>query len=155
MLPLPPDLPDTRGAWDAAELFWIVKNGLKYTGMPAWVARDRDDEVWAVVAFLRRLPGLGAEEYLELSRLPDGDASGRSIEESARLIASAGPVGDDLIACARCHGLTGNGGGARAFPRLAGQNKRYLLQSLRNYADGSRPSGLMQPVAAEDRKSVV
>src|SRR3546814_8434054 len=62
MLPLPPYLPATLGAWDAAELFWIVKNGLKSTGMPTWIARDRTEEVWAVVAFLRRLPGLGAEE---------------------------------------------------------------------------------------------
>ena len=58
MLPPPPDLSKAAPQWKERELFWIVKNGLKYTGMPAWPSRQRDDEVWAVVAFLRRLPDL-------------------------------------------------------------------------------------------------
>ena len=48
-----PCLPRVEGP---NELFWIVKHGIKYTGMPAWVALDRDDEVWAVVAFLNGTP---------------------------------------------------------------------------------------------------
>jgi hypothetical protein len=40
---------------------WIVKNGLKYTGMPGWVAIERDDEIWAVVAFLTRIQKLPRE----------------------------------------------------------------------------------------------
>ena len=47
--------------WRDRELFWIVKHGIKYTGMPAWAAQQRDDEVWALVAFLRRLPALDAQ----------------------------------------------------------------------------------------------
>jgi hypothetical protein len=35
--------------------------------MPGWVAIERDDEIWAVVAFLRKLPGLDAAEYRELA----------------------------------------------------------------------------------------
>ena len=44
MLPEPPDLGVAVPTWKANELFWIVKNGFKYTGMPAWAAQDRDDE---------------------------------------------------------------------------------------------------------------
>ena len=54
MLPVPPDLGAAVPTWQPNELFWIVKNGLKYTGMPGWAAQGRDDEVWAVVAFLQR-----------------------------------------------------------------------------------------------------
>ena len=36
-------------------------------GMPAWVTQDRDDEVWAQVAFLRALPDLTPERYAELA----------------------------------------------------------------------------------------
>src|SRR5690606_35032220 len=58
MLPEPPVLAGVVPQWKPRELFWIVKHGLKYTGMPAWPAPKRDDEVWAVVAFLNRLPDL-------------------------------------------------------------------------------------------------
>ena len=44
-------LEDSVVDWSDEELFWIVKNGFKYTGMPAWPAQGRDDEVWAQVAF--------------------------------------------------------------------------------------------------------
>ena len=53
MYPEPADLPLAAPSWTPGQLFWIAKNGLKFTGMPAWVAQNRDDEVWAVVAFLR------------------------------------------------------------------------------------------------------
>ena len=35
--------------------------------MPAWAAQQRDDEVWALVAFLRRLPSLDAQSYRALA----------------------------------------------------------------------------------------
>jgi mono/diheme cytochrome c family protein len=46
MLPDPPPLAGAAHEWTANELFWIVKNGIKYTGMPAWPAEERADEVW-------------------------------------------------------------------------------------------------------------
>jgi mono/diheme cytochrome c family protein len=58
MLPAPPELSAAVKDWTATELFWIVKHGIKYTGMPSWAALERDDEVWAVVAFLQKLPAL-------------------------------------------------------------------------------------------------
>ena len=66
-LPPPPDLTHVSKEWKDRELFWIVKHGIKYTGMPAWVVQNRDDEVWAVVAFLKRLPELDAELYRRLT----------------------------------------------------------------------------------------
>ncbi len=49
MLPEPSDLKELVPTWKSNELFWIVKNGLKYTGMPAWPTQQRDDEVWDMV----------------------------------------------------------------------------------------------------------
>lgn len=51
---------------DDAEVFWILKNGIKMTGMPAFGPTHSDDELWGVVAFWRRLPGLKPEQYKEL-----------------------------------------------------------------------------------------
>ena len=47
------------------ELFWIVKNGIKMTGMPAW-SDHSDAELWATVAFVKKLPGMTEQDYARL-----------------------------------------------------------------------------------------
>ncbi len=65
--PPPPRLPDTVQRWTRAELFWIVKNGIKMTGMPAFGPTHSDEDLWIVVAFLQRLPNVTPAEYKEMS----------------------------------------------------------------------------------------
>lgn len=127
MLPVPPDLTTVVDEWTDEELFVIVKDGVRYTGMPAWPAEGREDEVRAVVAFLRRLPDMPAEEYRRLA---------------------AGSHGDDLIAyCQTCH-APDRLSTAAPVPSLDGQSKTYLAASLRAYAQGRRASGIMAVAAA-------
>ncbi|MEN5157681.1 c-type cytochrome [Achromobacter spanius] len=61
--PAPAALVATARARTASEIFWVTRQGIKMTGMPAWQYRLTDDEIWDVVAFVRMLPGLSAEEY--------------------------------------------------------------------------------------------
>lgn len=144
MLPEPPDLSASVPSWQPDELFWIVKHGLKYTGMPAWAAQGRGDEVWAIVAFLRRLPQMDAAQYWALASLDPRDES-----TPIRALVQGGPVGTGLAACSRCHGLDGAGRASGAFPRLDIQSADYLFAQLQAFAAGTRHSGIMQPVAAE------
>jgi cytochrome c553 len=143
-LPPPPDLTHVSEEWKDRELFWIVKHGIKYTGMPAWVVQDRDDEVWAVVAFLKRLPELDPESY---RRLATGVAEAPA--QSGRDIASVGRLADVVGSCARCHGVEQRGPASGLVPVLHGQPREFLSATLRAYAKGLRHSGIMQPVAAE------
>jgi len=145
MVPSPPYLAEVVADWEPQELHWIVKHGLKYTAMPAWTSPRRDDEVWAMVAFLRRLPELDAAQYRALAFGPQGSARGA---EDLGLGALEWPPLSVLDNCSRCHGLEGRGRGNVAIPRLAGQREAYLLASLRAFARGDRHSGIMQPVAA-------
>ena len=48
------------------EQFWVVKHGIKMTGMPAWGVTHDDDLLWDVVAFVRKLPELTPEQYKTL-----------------------------------------------------------------------------------------
>ncbi|HYI29202.1 MAG TPA: c-type cytochrome, partial [Bradyrhizobium sp.] len=130
--------------WKDRELFWIVKHGIKYTGMPAWVVQDRDDEVWAVVAFLKRLPELDAESY---RRLATGAAD--VPVQSGRDIASVGRLAEMVGSCSRCHGAEQRPPASGLVPVLHGQPREFLSAALSAYARGSRHSGIMQPVAAE------
>lgn len=65
MYPKPPVLTGTARRWTPAELFWIVRNGIKMTGMPSW-ADHGDDALWDIVAFLEKLPGISEQEYGQL-----------------------------------------------------------------------------------------
>ena len=63
-----PRAPELRRKSDLtpAEQFWVVKHGLKMTGMPAWGVTHDDELLWDVVAFLRKLPDLTADQYQTL-----------------------------------------------------------------------------------------
>lgn len=66
--PAPPDLTLSRvQARSDGELFWIVQNGLRMTGMPAFGPTHKEREIWAIVAFLRHLPSLTPEEEKALA----------------------------------------------------------------------------------------
>ncbi len=121
--PLPPRLVEQMGRWrPPARVFWTVKHGIKRTAMPGWSSQIRDEEVWAMVAFLRELPHMGADDYTAL--------------------ALGAGTGD----CTACHGVDGGGRGGAA-PRLDIQSPDYIAAALRAYRDGSRASGTMITVA--------
>lgn len=65
--PPPPSLSKAAERWRRAELFWIVKNGIKMTGMPAFGPTHSDEDLWLLVAFLQRLPNIAPEEYNEMA----------------------------------------------------------------------------------------
>lgn len=146
MTPQPPALLGRVELYGADELFYIVKHGIKFTGMPAWPAQERDDEVAAVVAFLRELPRLDAAAY---RRLVHEDAPPEDdVTPLAGLAASLEPPDEVAASCSRCHGAMGQGRGNAAFPKIAGQKPEYLFRALRAYARSERNSGMMEPVAA-------
>jgi len=147
MTPEPPDLSGRIDLWSPADLFWIVKHGVKLTGMPAWPARSRDDEVWSMVAFLTEMPQMNQEEYRVLAY---GDGP-MTVARQREFLAETAPA---LIDCARCHGMDGSGDVNGAFPRLDIQDAAYLADSLDAYASGRRFSGIMQEaVAGLDEKT--
>lgn len=133
--PAAPDLAATAPTWSDAELFWIVKHGVKFTAMPAWPALERDDEIRRMAAFVRRLPSLPIEEYRDLAY---GDG---------RIVSGAAAPPEEVLAdCERCHAA--NGRGQPEIPVLAGQKPEYLERALREYAAGTRASGVMQAASA-------
>jgi mono/diheme cytochrome c family protein len=71
--PEPPYLPDTVGRWNSAELFWIIKHGIKMTGMASYGAVHKDDEIWNLVAFVQRLPTMTPEQYGQMEQATAGN----------------------------------------------------------------------------------
>lgn len=147
MTPQPPIIPLRLDTWRDRELFTIVRHGIKFTAMPAWPSARRDDEVWSMVAFLRRLPELDESGYRLLTGL-DAAAELSTFEMAPGLDGTVAAPREVLELCARCHGASGQGRPGSAFPRLAGQHAAALEAALEAYADGRRHSGIMEPLAA-------
>ncbi len=129
MNPEPPPLSEAVGDWSAGELWWIVHEGVKMSGMPGWPS-PREDEVWPVVAFLTAVQrGMTAQTY-------------------DRLTAVTAPDPDGVAWCEGCHG---EGGVSRIapVPRLDILSADYMTLALRAYRRGARDSGIMEHAATE------
>ena len=83
MKPQPPDLSKAAAERSDAELFWVMKHGLKMTAMPAFGPTHNQEELWAMVAFVRRLPEMSAAEFEDLTAAPGGAEHGGGGEDGA------------------------------------------------------------------------
>jgi hypothetical protein len=64
MRPDPPDLKDVGQTDPAGRIFWVVKNGIKMTGMPGFSMIGADDkEIWSIAAFVKKLPTVSDADY--------------------------------------------------------------------------------------------
>ena len=75
LYPAPPNLVKL-GAPDPARAFWVIKHGIKASGMGAWGKNINDQYIWNMVAFLQQLPKLTTEEYKTLVAESGGHSHG-------------------------------------------------------------------------------
>lgn len=66
LYPEPPNLV-AEGIDEPKEAFWVVKHGIKMSGMPAWGRTHDDAAIWNIVAFLRKMPSMSSEAYRALA----------------------------------------------------------------------------------------
>jgi mono/diheme cytochrome c family protein len=71
--PEAPDLEMSASEWTPAQLFWITKNGIKFSAMPAWGPTHSDDKIWDIVAFVEKLPNLSDKDYQQMTSGSSGD----------------------------------------------------------------------------------
>lgn len=76
MNPPPPDLAEVASERAPSELFWVVKNGIRMTGMPAWGPTHTDEQIWDLVAFMNRLPELSPKAFTRLAESDRDDGHG-------------------------------------------------------------------------------
>jgi mono/diheme cytochrome c family protein len=72
LYPAPPNFSTAGSLAPAARQFWVVKHGIKASGMPAWGKSMDDRYLWGLVAFVRQLPTLDARGYDALVRASPG-----------------------------------------------------------------------------------
>lgn len=125
LTPLPTPL--VRSALDRtpAEIYWVVRNGIKMTAMPAWAYRMPEEDLWAVVAFVEHLPRLSVAEYMEAKPPP---ATPRVEAPRTAPSADRGKEALKQYGCVGCHTVPGVvGPEAGVGPPLAGIGSRTML----------------------------
>jgi mono/diheme cytochrome c family protein len=166
--PAPANLANTALEWVPAQIYWAITNGLKLTGMPAWEFRLTDDEIWSIVAYVRRMPyeaprrfrealvasGLSAPSTLPPQFAPTthdalGQAMGGDPDRGRYVLLQYG--------CITCHDIPGVVGAAipvgppldgmalRSFiggvmPNSAENMVRWLLAPQQFVPDGAMPN---------------
>jgi len=71
--PPAPDLGEAATDLSPQEVFWILKNGIKMTGMPAFGPTHDDEKLWDLTAFVKRLPAMTPDQYRDMAETADDD----------------------------------------------------------------------------------
>lgn len=139
MQPLPSPLVEASQKWNTRELYWITRHGIKMSGMPAWQFRLREEELWAVTAFVNLMPKLtptGFAERIaqaEALRCPGltAVAGGIGLTEPLSGLQAApdrGRVALYQYACNTCHTIPGiTGSQPLVGPPLGGIASRQVI----------------------------
>ncbi|MEJ7931443.1 cytochrome c [Ramlibacter sp. AN1015] len=77
MRPQPPHLAEAAADWKPGEILWIVKHGIKMTGMPAFGPTHDDETLRSIVAFVSELPAMTPERYAALGSDSGSGAAGQ------------------------------------------------------------------------------
>ena len=134
MRPEPPHVTEAVAHWEPRHLHWILAEGVKMSGMPAWPS-PRADEPWSTVGFLEAVRGMmDAEGYAALTAPPE---------------VAEGAFPETFAYCAGCHGTDGVGRLAPFVPRLDILGPDYIAAALESYRNGTRASGYMRHAASE------
>ncbi|MDH4583087.1 cytochrome c [Pseudomonas sp. BN415] len=104
LYPAPPNLAKVGVDGNPANAFWIIKHGIKATGMPAWGKSMGDQYIWGMVAFLQQLPSLDAEQYRALVASSGGHQHGGG---ESKMHNHEGQHGDNVSASGSHHDSAG------------------------------------------------
>jgi mono/diheme cytochrome c family protein len=140
---------DATQRWKPRELYWLTRHGIRMSGMPAWQFHMADEDIWAVVGFLQKLPALTPQQYAQATtttaaatasaatfattnatsaapacnRPPSSPASAMRPPDRLR-----GATALAQYACSACHTIPGiPGSHPQVGPPLAGIGRRTVI----------------------------
>jgi mono/diheme cytochrome c family protein len=153
MVPAPANLAYTAREWRPRALFWVIKQGIKMTGMPAWEYRLSDDQIWSVVAFLPAMAHMQPVEYAALT----GDDTRPSPVAAAALPPDPrrGKSALHQYACATCHVIPGIAATpAPVGPPLAGIARRAFIGGILPNTSSNMQRWLLDPQRIDPRTAM-
>ena len=122
--------------WSDADMFWIIQNGVRMTGMPSWKVSISEADTWKVVHYIRYLPQMDAESAAQENKPTTTKPEAERVAYGKTLYRQEG--------CFICHQLNGEGG--KVGPDLTvegtrGRTSDWLVGHFKNppaYTPGSQ-----------------
>ncbi|MFW6079087.1 MAG: c-type cytochrome [Gemmatimonadota bacterium] len=158
--PNPPPLVQSARHWRPREIYWIIANGLKMAGMPAFELGEEPGDVWAITAFVLRMNTLSPAEFRRIVAAVDGRQDPASVEWIPadpgwdRLAREGDPErGAALIdgfGCGACHVIPGATPwrGTAGPPLTSFARRQYIAGRLVN-SPGNLVAWIVNPPAVE------
>lgn len=140
--PPPPLLYVRSAAWTDAQLYWIIEHGIKMAGMPAFGPGQSERDIWALVAFTRRLTDLSIDDYRSMSAAIDGRIPMETVSWTGNpdtsyvgLVRAADPRRGRVLlsqyGCGSCHVIPGvRKATGRAGPPLTRWAERHFIAGI-------------------------
>ena len=150
LLPVPSSLSQASHDWPPAQLYWLTRNGIKMTGMPAWEYRLDDDALWSIVALLTQLPLLTPDAYRAWSARSGEGCERREARDAVAMPPDAerGKVVILQYACTACHRIPGVVGPAsHTGPPLDAMSRRKYIAGVLPNTTGNMVRWLREPQA--------
>ncbi|HYG42769.1 MAG TPA: c-type cytochrome [Bordetella sp.] len=160
LMPAPAALVDTARHWPASEVYWVIRYGVKMTGMPAWQYRISDDDIWDLVAFMKVLPTLSPAEYRAWDARharasvppvpPARPAAGLRVGD-----AQAGRKAMQQYLCVTCHAIPGVVGATRHVgPPLQGIARQQYIAGILPNTPANMVRWLRDPTAIDPNSAM-
>lgn len=158
MQPVPGPLVDAARRWKPAEMYWIIRHGVKMSGMPAWEYHMAEQDLWATVAFLAELPRMTPRDYdnwmaqAAAAGIGDGTAAG-TLTVPGR--PARGRVALTQYACHACHMIPGvTGSKVWVGPPLKGIASRALIAGRLPNSSANLARWVREPSHVEPRTAM-
>jgi mono/diheme cytochrome c family protein len=148
--PPAPPLNNEPAKWTAAQIYWIVKNGIKMTGMPSFGISHDSSDLWDIVAYIMKMPSLSSK------KAHASDAPARSVDSATKAasmsdkgigrikMVSLGPIDPKLVSsglkifnrsCTSCHLLDAPISGPALRSEVSSRSPEFIMNMLVNTAE--------------------
>ncbi len=131
MLPIASGLAQSAREWRPEWLYYVTRKGVRMSGMPAWEFRIADDDLWSTVAFLKQLPFMTHQDYVELEARTAELECRAPTQLTDELSADYAKVVFRQYACHACHRIEGvTGPNSRVGPPLIDWSQRKYVAGV-------------------------
>jgi mono/diheme cytochrome c family protein len=158
MQPVPGPLVDAARRWKPAEMYWIIRHGIKMSGMPAWEYHMAEQDLWATVAFLAELPRMTPRDYDNSMAQAAAAGIGDGAAPGSRTVPgrpARGRVALTQYACHACHMIPGvTGSKVWVGPPLKGIASRALIAGRLPNSSANLARWVREPSHVEPRTAM-
>ncbi|MBP7369850.1 MAG: cytochrome c [Arenimonas sp.] len=155
LYPAPPNLAKL-GAPDPARAFWVIKHGVKASGMAAWGTNMKDDYIWNMVAFLQQMPKMTPAQYQTMVAESGGHShgGGEQVEEDHGDMKDMPGMTHDDAGMEAGHHDTQVVDESKAHTHAPGQGHDDVKAAAKPVADKSKPHSQAEGDGHHDAKPV-